>query len=289
MKIHRPACVAAYLCLAAALIASPLLAQEGDDKELGWASVAELSLVVTDGNSQNTTFGFNDTTTRTWEEALLTIKAGGIRAESTQFTRTAVGTPASFTVNETRTTRLDTERYWLSGRYDHNITERFFWFGSAGWLRNRPSGVENRYTAAAGVGNLWIDGERVQFKTNYGLTYTDQEDIGNAPGGDSSYVGAGAGWDFKYKISDSASYGNDLAVNTALEGPSDVLVAMTNSLSATLTERLAVKLGLRWDYDSQPSLVEIPLVDAMGAALGTVFVEREDLDTTFTTSLVINF
>ena len=33
----------------------------------------------------------------------------------------------------------------------------------------------------------------------------------------------------------------------------------------------------------------IPLVDAMGNPLGDVLVEREDLDTTFTTSLVLNF
>lgn len=286
MITHRRTRAAVLFLGAALLFSGPVLAA---DEEIGWASVAELSLVVTDGNSENTTFGFGDTTTRTWENALLTLKAGGIRAESTQFSRVAVGTPMSFVVNETKSTRLDTERYWLSGRYDRNITERFFWFGSAGWLRNRPSGVENRYTAAAGVGNVLIDGDKVVLKTNYGLTFTDEDDVDGAPGADSSYLGAGAGWEFKYKFSENATYGNDLSVNAALEGDSDVLVAMDNSLSASLTQRLAVKIGLRFDYDSAPALVRINLEDGMNNVIGTVFVEREDLDTTLTTSLVINF
>ena len=47
------------------------------------------------------------------------------------------------------------ENYYLRGRYDRNITERFFWYGGVGWDRNEFAGIKNRMTVFGGVGNLW--------------------------------------------------------------------------------------------------------------------------------------
>lgn len=48
---------------------------------------------------------------------------------------------------------------------------------------------------------------------------------------------------------------------------------------------------LQWAYDNEPALQSIDLFDPMDPAtpIGTILAELEELDTTFTASLVVNF
>src|SRR5262249_25147691 len=137
----------------------------GEDKapapaagEEHWKDSAELSYVVTAGNSRTNTLGFKNKLWRKWERSAFELNAGGVRAEATTITdEFAVGTTNTFSVTKQRTTDLTAESYYLNGRYDRKITDKFIWFGLAGWDRNRFSGIDNRYTGAAGLGNLWVD------------------------------------------------------------------------------------------------------------------------------------
>ena len=79
----------------------------------------------------------------------------------------------TFVVNEVDSTSTSAESYYFEGRYDRDITDRFFWFAGAGWDQNRPAGIDQRYTAFSGVGNTWRDDDDVEFRTDYGLSYTD--------------------------------------------------------------------------------------------------------------------
>ena len=74
LKKSLLAVCAAELALPAALAA---------DEPGKWSDVAELGLVVTAGNSETETVGFKNTLSRAWDRSLFTLRAGGIRAEST--------------------------------------------------------------------------------------------------------------------------------------------------------------------------------------------------------------
>src|SRR5678815_3256841 len=137
-----------------------------------WQDTAELSYVVTAGNSETDTLGFKNKLWRQWEKSAFEFNAGGVRANATTTTTFALGTMNNFDVTEKNDSNLTAETYYLNGRYDRKIIDSFFWFVAAGWDRNRFAGVQNRYTGVAGVGNIWTDTDRRKFRTDYSLTFT---------------------------------------------------------------------------------------------------------------------
>ena len=278
------------VCAAAVAFGGAALA--ADEPKLGWSDKAELSYVMTSGNSESSTLGLKNELKRTWADALFTLRAGAVRAEATTFSRTAVGTTSDFFVVEDKDKELTAENYLLAGRYDRKITDTFFWYAGLGWDRNRFAGIQNRYIAEGGVGNIWVDTDTVKFKTSYALTYTDQEDVVEAPDSDDGFLGLRLGWDYLHKFGAATTYTNLLTVDDNLDETSDWRADMTNSVAVAMNERLALKASLQWLYDNVPSLTNVSLFDVPGPGgvqTGSVLVELDEFDTVFTTSLVINF
>jgi putative salt-induced outer membrane protein YdiY len=296
---RTPLSVAALAALLALSLASPalLLAQDKkDEKKLGWSDQGELGYVATSGNSESSTFGLKNTLAYDWERARFELKVAGVRVDTTTRTVTAVGTPTDFSKEVDTNTETTAENYFASSRYDKNITERFFWFGGAGWDRNRFSGIDNRYTVFGGVGNIWSDTEKVKWRTDYSLTATKEEDVVEPPNFDDTFAGARVSSSLKYAFSSTGSYTNDTIVEDNLDHSTDWRVNMNNSVQLAMATHLALKVSLQWLYDHQPALVNAALFDAAGApvldATGAqvqVPVEAETLDTIFTTALVIKY
>jgi Protein of unknown function, DUF481 len=288
-RLSRVASVLGAICLAAVL---PAAGQDkAGEKSLKWTDTAELSLVTTSGNSESTTFGFKDTLHKSWERSSFELKAGGVRAQSTAITRIGVGPdPSNFSVHEDRTSTLSAESYFLNGRYDRTISRSFFWFVGAGWDRNRFAGVQNRYSGAGGIGNNWIDSDRVKFRTDYSATYTKEDDVFEAPGIKKDYAGARVTSKFVHKIGATSAFGNDVAIDENLSETKDLRVDMTNWVTASLTSRLALKVSLQWLYDNQPAVQVVSLDNPLGTPTGlTVPVSLDRLDSVVTASLVVNF
>jgi len=262
---------------------------KAQDEKIGWSDSAELSYVVTEGNSEANTLGFKNALLGKWVESQFGLKAGAIRAESTTGDRRAVGTPSSFQLIEPPK-EVSAESYFLNSQYDRNITERFFWGVGAGWDRSRFAGIQNRYTGHVGVGNIWLNREDLTFRTDYSATYTDQEDVLEIPGTDKSFLGARFAWEYANAFGKNATYTNTLVVNENLDDTDDLRADMINSLAVTMNKRLALKVSLQWLYDNQPSFVDIALENPPGTFTGqTVAIELDELDTIFTSSLIINF
>jgi putative salt-induced outer membrane protein YdiY len=277
----------ATLILIASLILFQMIpaAALAEEEQSAWSDVAELSWVQTAGNSETSTFGFKNTLTRSWEASKFTLDAGGIRAESTTTTYTATGNPPVFSPIEV--TETTAESYHLNGRYDRNITDRFFWYTGAGWDRNRPAGIDNRYMAQGGVGNIWFDSDDMKFRTDYALTYTDQEDVFEQDDIDGSFLGARFSWGYLNKLTESTTYENILVVDANLEETSDYRADMINSVAVAINSHLALKVSLQLLYDNEPAFINVDLLpDPPG---GTVPLELDSLDSLFTASLVVNF
>ncbi|HKB08394.1 MAG TPA: DUF481 domain-containing protein [Candidatus Polarisedimenticolia bacterium] len=258
-----------------------------------WSDAAEFSYVATSGNSESSTLGFKNTLGRKWDNSSFELKAAAIRAENTTITRTAVGlSPASFIVIEDKDTALSAESYLLAGRFDRKVSERVFWFGGAGWSRNRFSGIENRYEAAAGVGNIWVSSERAKFRTDYALSYTKEEDVVEAPDVKKTFGGFRFSSKYEQKIGTGTTYVNETIIDENLNDTSDLRATMLNSVAVAMSKRLALKVSLQWLYDHQPAFRQIDLLDAPppgGVKIGTVLDQLDTLDTIFTTSLVVSF
>lgn len=282
--------VLAVLAIGILTILGPGLAGAQDEREPGWYDQAELSLVQTGGNTEASTLGFKNLLERQWEEALFTFATGALRSESTTFTRTAIGTPDDFALIENEDTELTAENFYARTRYDHDIREDFFWFAGAGWQRNEFAGFTNRYTAVGGLGNSWWDNDQGHYLSDYGVTFTDQEDVVDNPATSDSFLGLQVTSDYLRNFGERASYQNVLVVNANLDETEDLRADMTNSVQVSMTERLALKVSLQLEFDNQPALAAVPLFDASGAPTGqTVRAELDELDTQLTIALVVDF
>ena len=278
----------ALLVAAVVLLFTPVALAQEEGKELGWFDTADFSLVMTSGNSEITTLGFNNLLQRKWEKSLFEFKVGALRAKTTSDLGFAVGTPADFTVPEA--TAVTAENYFALARYDRNITKRFFWYVAGGWMRNEFAGIRNRYTGTAGVGNIWYDKEKIFFRTNYGLSYTDQEDVIEVPGLDRSYPGVLLGWNLLSQFTKTAQYGNDFIYNYNSEESKDWRMVMDQWIAVSMTERLALRVSLQLLYNNDPALRQYELFDGTGVSTGnTVFVQLDELDSIFGVSLVVDF
>lgn len=266
-------------------------AQDEEEKKLGWFDTAELSFVATNGNAKASTLGFRNTLLRVWPEAQFNIEAGGLRAESTFTTLSAVGTSiADFELVEESENRLTAENYFLRGKYDRQINERFFWYASAGWDRNQFAGIQNRYFGAGGVGNVWFDNDTARFRTDYGLSVTRQEDVVGSPDATDTFLGARLSSDYWRQLTSNTGYGNLTILDENLNETSDLRIDMTNYVTVSMTERLALKVSHQLLLDNQPSLVAVPLFLPGGDPSGeNVFVEADSVDSIFTIALVMNF
>lgn len=286
----RPICASGILSVL--LLAFPTALHAADPT--GWKDTAEFSFVATAGNSEANTVGFKNTLSRAWDDSSVTFKAGGVRVQTTRRAPFAVGGFGSFAVTPNESTETTAESYYLNGRYDRKISERFFWYAGAGWDRNRFAGIDSRYSVAGGVGNTWYDTDDLKFKTDYAVTYTDQQNVVEVAGTNNSWVGARFSWDYLNKLGANTTYTNALTLDANLQETSDWRADMTNAVSVSMSEHLALKVSLQWLYDHDPALESIPLFDLppgdpAAVQLGTVAVPLDELDTIFTASLVVNY
>ena len=256
---------------------------EEEAPELGWSHVAELSLVSTGGNAEAETFGFKDTSVKRMESSAFTLELGGLRAESTS--RLAQGTADDF--REVSVSTLTAENYYLRGRYDRDLGERMLWYVGAGWDKNTFAGIENRYYALVGIGHRWFDDETSRLRTDYGLTFTSQEDT---LGVEDEFAGVRLAYDYWRQLTGSTDFGSVLIVDGNVDETDDLRADLTNWLGVSMSERLALRVSLQLLYDNLPALGSLPLIDEAGAPTGTeVVAELDELDSILTVALVVNF
>jgi putative salt-induced outer membrane protein YdiY len=259
-----------------------------DEKELGWFLTGEVTGVWTSGNSESNTLGLAATLRRLWEKSELKFDGGAVRAESGTTTRTAVGTIDDFVVEKETIRKKTAENYYLRGRYDYTLSERFFTFAGADWLRNTFAGIDSRLLFAAGAGNIWVDDDRLRFRTDYSATYTFQEDVIENPLIQTTFPGLRASYNLWWNLTSSTDFESTLIADWNLDNTEDLRFDFKNALPIAISEKLAFKPSLQLLWRNEPSLTEVALEDQGGVPTGdTVLVPLEKLDSFFTLALVV--
>ena len=276
-----------------AIIASVIViwttAAVAEDEPRRWSDTAEFSFVATGGNTESSSLGFKNTLIGSWDKSKITVRASGIRVETEEGSRRAVEVPSGGFTVEDPGSEVAAENYALSARYDRTVREGFFWFAGTGWDRNEPAGIRGRYVAQVGVGNIWKDEENLKFKTTYGATITKQNDVSPVPGVDDTFGGLRVAWDYLNQFGRNTTYTNVLIVDGNLEETSDWRADMQNGLAVSISEKLALKVGLQLLYDNEPAFEVLDLLLLDGTVGKTPPVPLDELDTIFTVSLIVNF
>ena len=288
MKLRSFGECALGACVLIALLTLPSYAAAQDDTgRYAWENATELSFVSTGGNASSSTLGLKSSLIGTGGLNTFKLGVGGIRGETTFRTRRATGTATAFNVSETTNSELTAENYFVRGRYDRAFSTAYV-FSGAGWDRNTFAGVQNRYALVAGLGKTWTDTETSRLKTDLGATYTIQKDVDPAPGADDGFGGARLSVDAMRKVSETADFTSALVVDQNVEDTDDLRADWINSLTMSLSERLALKTSIQLLYDKQPSLLGVPLFSAGGVDTGTsVLTPGDKVDNIVTLTLVI--
>jgi len=265
---------------------------EEAEVDTGWSNETELSLVVTQGNSDTQTFGFKSALGRKWKRGDYSLRLESVRSDTAD-DRYAVADPGSdggFIVVQPSPT-LDVDKALILNEYHHKITDKFTWNAGLSWDRNKDAGIVRRYIAFAGVGNIWWDRDDLKFSTDYGFSYTDREEETPDPEKDDQFVGVRISWDFLYKIGKVTTLTNIFNINSNVNDFNDYYFDTTTAVAVAMNSHLALKVSLQFLLNNQPALEEIDLFldPDQVVNIGTVEVPKDSLDTVFNTSLVIHF
>jgi len=252
-----------------------------------WAATAEVSYVVTGGNTATSALSLGTSLSRKWTNDTLLFKGYILKSNATTTTRTAQGTEDDFSVIEDRVTRQVAENYVLGGQYDRRITKRLVGQAGMSWDRNRFAGVDDRVIATTGFGYGWVANPRTQVKTSGGLTYTVRQYVGQDT---ESFAGFRLTVSGDQKILDSSAFSTVFIFDDNLNQATDWRFDWANSVTASISRSLALKVILRTLYANVPALQNLPLIDPLGEPTG-LFVPYplKKFDTFLTTSIVINF
>ena len=322
-------CLALFTCLSLAMMTTPFAqddSEEEDGPKLGWGNVTDLSLVLTDGNARAETLGFDNRLTRRWEKSFFELKLNAVKSDTADDNYRQVEAGITWPVGAPPpaggTSTLispplepDLEKYWIEPSYSKNISNNLFWTLGASWNRDVDAGLINRYVGYATLGNNWVDKDYLEWRTSYGLSYTDREEETPDPLKDDTFPGARLSWYFmtQFGKNKTMTYDNDWDFTMSVKDTSDFSTNMIQSFAVKMTTHLSLKVSLQWQYNNEPALEDIDVVarvvivdpdgtpgtgdeffetvDSGGAeiVLGEVGERKQQLDTIFRTSLSIKF
>jgi putative salt-induced outer membrane protein YdiY len=266
-------------------------AAAGQDKNEGllgpWAATAEVSYVVTGGNASTSALSIATSLTRKWAKDTLLFKTYILNSRSRQTTRTAQGTEEDYVILEDTVIRKVAENYVLAGQYDRRVSKRLAAQGGASWDRNRFAGVDNRVMLTGGFGYAWVEKPAMIIKTSAALTYTLRQYVGQDT---KSFAGFRITTSGDHKVSKSSSLATLFVFDDNLMKATDWRFDWTNSVTASISKAMALKVSLRSLYAHLPADQSLPLLDPLGEPTG-LFVPYplKHLDLFLTTSIVVNF
>lgn len=251
--------------------------------EKPWTDTADLSLILTTGNSQTKNVAASNKFVYKWNNADLTIGAGALRAESTQRSVSNLGG----VLQTSETTSTTAESYFLDGKYRRTITERLFWYAGGGWNRNRPTGIDQRLSAGGGLGYRFIKTDEDTLNGELGVDYTSED---YTFGKSASFAAARGFLGYEHLFSKTSKFNSDFEVLENLDDTEDLRARWMNAVTASLSARLALKVSYAILYDRQPVVQSLfDPADPTGTVIAPVAFAFDKTDTILAATLVINF
>jgi putative salt-induced outer membrane protein YdiY len=276
------------------MVATTLLASaatlhaQAPPKELGWSFTGRLTTVFTSGNSESSTFGVGSTLKHVGRSSEFKFESGAVRTESGITTRRAIGTPANHRVDEETVRKKTAEALFARARNDLSLGSTFVVFAGADWLRNTFAGIDSRFLIAAGAGNVWADNEQFRFKTDYGITYTFQQDVVENPFVKQKFPGLRVSYDLMRQLTTSTKFESALITDLNIDNTDDVRADFSNALSISINSVFAFKPALQLLWRNDPALTAIDLFANDGTPTGqTVLTPLQKLDSFLNLALVV--
>lgn len=152
-----------------------------------------------------------------------------------------------------------TQRASLGTQYNRDISLRSFSFGSADVLRDEPSNISLRYSAAFGVGRHMVRGDRNNFDISTGLGYSRDAYVSPVEVMDSVRDHYGRlelvlAEESNHKLTGTTSVRQKVVVYPNLRDAGAWRAQVDTGVSVAMTQALNLTAGLAYRFDSDPGV-----------------------------------
>lgn len=253
-------------------------AEQEPEKKRSWSNTTDLSLVLTEGNSETQSFGFTSDFEQKWKRSTVLVKLQATVKNTDDDPFLQVDPGLTFLPGESPTdppkslvdpgSEPDVEKYFAETRFEREISKQdskrikrgFTWNVGATWDRDVDAGILSRTAVFSGVGHVWWKRDDLKFNTAYSLSYTQRDEENPDPEKDQEFVGWRFSWNYLNKWGEATTFKNDCFVNVSLADRNDWSSNMVTSLDVSMTEKLALKISLQWLYNNEPALEDVDII-----------------------------
>ena len=222
------------MILLAAQIAMPAFAQdepEAEEESGPWSGKVSFGFLATSGNTENSNLNGNFEiayTTGKWSHLL-----------------------DAYAINASENNATTAEAYGAGWKSEWNLSEHNFLFGQLSYRNDRFSGFPTQFSQTVGYGRRIIDTVAHTLSAEVGAGARQSE---RADGVDENDIILSGGLNYKWTISESANFTQDLAIeygenNTYIESVSAVTARVVGALA------LVVSYTIRNNSDVLPGTV----------------------------------
>lgn len=190
---------------------------------------AEISSLVTNGNTKNQTTGLAFDVTYRPDPWLVNVKS-----------------KYQTTVSQEVQTQ---ELFEIAGRGGRKLSDVTDTFVEHTYLKNRFAGTDNRFITSAGLGRFWIQSDDQTLRTELGLGYT-HEDRTDAT--QLSFMSGVVGLMYKYKITPTADIAHETKYQPNFKTSEDWRLTTETALSAAISSMLSSKISWKYEHVNLP-------------------------------------
>ncbi|SEM02408.1 DUF481 domain-containing protein [Halomonas caseinilytica] len=191
-----------------------------------WSGTAELGYTSLSGNTDSQTL----------------ITKGHLAWLTGPFTHSLRGEIRHVTQDD----ETSAERYQATARERYDLNGSDYLFGFTRWDKDRFSGYNYQITAIAGYGRRMLNDDRQTLALEVGPGYRHD----SLPDTDDRNLAVAYGaLDYQWKISETASFGQELSLEHTRE---NLTSRALSSLTASLNDHLALKLSHEIEHNSRP-------------------------------------
>ena len=227
-ELVKKAAIAFAILLAVSQMAPGASAQQEQKKK--WSDQAEFTLVDTGGNTDVTTiagkntlkYDFTDKWIGSWVIGALYGKNDGVRTA---------------------------ERYYSDLRLDYLYTDRLYFYGLAGWMKDTFAGLDNRYYGGPGAGYKFLIGPKHFLLGEVGLNYA-KEDYTN--GTDEDFLQGRAFGQYIWAFTEKTRFSQDLEFLYDFSDSDNYGINSITALTTALNSFLSLKASYAVRYDNEP-------------------------------------
>jgi len=210
-------------------------ADEGDEKEQKiYSSSTSFSLLMTSGNTQELTLGFDT-------EQNLKIKKNELKFKGSIIYSQSDGTRES-------------EIYYSHLEYRRSLSSNAYLLGFWRFERNELSGYEYRFALTVGAGYFWTKSKTFELSSELTLGWSKENNIEKIKGTDlkSSFASCLVSTQVKINISSNSEllYQDIFFFN--LENTKDYRLSSLGSLSVSISRYIALKISHQLKYNHYP-------------------------------------